>query len=202
MPLNAAPDLAFARGGVPANAPNIGPHRDSWFYIRNDASEDFDKYMFVSIERINDGTVSGAVYSAKKPAANSIKNFAITMHKLPVGKIGRATVFGADGGITLRYSGTAPIAGDTIGTKSGQYEGEVGQTGCAVLGVNAAEMQCVVYPIGGGGGGAVALDIVQAVADGNSGLVSVQSITLKADYSLLPNYTLSGTSKNVKYLRQ
>jgi len=152
MPLNAAPDLAMTRGGVPAAVPGIGPHRDAWFYIRNDASEDFSEYMFVSIERIKDTTVSGAVYSAKKPTADSIRNYAITLHKLPVGMIGRATIFGVDGGVTLKYKGAAPTVGGTIGTKNGQYEGEAGKKGCAVLGVNTDEEQCVVRPFEEEGG--------------------------------------------------
>lgn len=54
----------------------------------------------------------------------------------------------------------------------------------------------VRFPFGGGGG--AELDIVQAVADGSAGSVSVKSITLKA-VDANPNYVQAETAQTVKY---
>lgn len=59
-----------------------------------------------------------------------------------------------------------------------------------------------VRPFGAtGGGGAVSLDIVQAVADGSAGVVSTKVMTLKADVSASPNFTLAASAANANYFK-
>jgi len=53
----------------------------------------------------------------------------------------------------------------------------------------------------GGGGGGATLDVVQATADGASGAVAVKVMTLKADVSLSPNFTLAATGSTVNYFK-
>jgi hypothetical protein len=48
------------------------------------------------------------------------------------------------------------------------------------------------------GGGSATLDIVQAVADGSEGSVSVKSVTLKA-VDANPNFVQAATAQTVKY---
>jgi hypothetical protein len=59
-----------------------------------------------------------------------------------------------------------------------------------------------VRPFGAtGGGGTASLEIVQAVADGSAGVVSTKVMTLKADVSLSPNFTLAATAANANYFK-
>ena len=97
---------------------------------------------------------------------------------------------------------TAPLDGGD-GTSGGPSGGNY-RAPAAQLPIGEAEHEPLsppMTPSEGGGGGEGPAEIVQATADGAAGVIATKVMTMKADPSLSPNFTLADDAVNLNYFK-
>lgn len=113
------------------------------------------------------------------------------------------------------FSGdTQPDVGDEVGVVAGTLGMSADNTGFICLALHGTtsgaslatdgseEGRILVRPYAaGGGGGPATLLVVQATADGASGVVVAKTMTLKADVSATPNYDLAAGTVSYNYYK-
>ena len=184
--------------------------RGGAFIIKNASGAEIPGYSACQISNMAiDVDTGNRVFEVIKPSTDSAGHVLfIGGHKIPATLTGttyslpKASLDFMYGGIAVRYSGSPPAIGDEVGTASGSWTVVAGNTGFTVLGVDAVNLLVYVRP-SGGGGSAVAFDVVQAIeaagTGANAGTIGVKSIVLKSDLTASPNFVQTGSRKVVGY---
>jgi len=179
------------------------PRRSGEWLCYNASGEDIPPNSIAEVTGTcaADGSgTSGPFYKLEKPSDDSLGQVVIVESGIPDGKVGWATNQDTNGGLVIKYAGTAPAIGDSLGATSGGWEGTAGNSGFVVFEVDTERSLAFCGRAGGGGGSACPVKLVQ-VQLAHSGVASVKDIELKADLSDIPNYTTPGDAYDVPYLQ-
>lgn len=174
-----------------------------WLVYNSDAAALKPGYLVEVVGTCKgDGTAGAAYFKVAKPSANNVTAVLVIPFGIQPGKVGVGTMDDRYAGLPVLYSGSTPAIGSTLGTASGSFLAAPGGTGFVVMSVDAANSRAFCRAASaGGGGGSASLQIVQAVANGSAGVVSTKVMTLKADVSASPNFTLATTAANANYFK-
>lgn len=169
------------------------------FDVYNDSGEAIPAYSPMLITERVAKTTGGFYLKVGKPTADSQHQVVFNGGwVLPYQKFSKGTLEFTRSGICAGYNGTAPTIGSNVGTQTGSWKMKSGNLGWLVLAVDTARSLVYIRPSGGGGS---TLSVVQAVADGSNGSVSVKTVVHKVDLSASPNFYQSGDATTVNYFK-
>ena len=133
--------------------------------------------------------------------ADHEKRWCITLESIPAGEFGAAAILGVFPCLVSVGAETDPEAKVINADKEKLESCESGGTADILWkesGTGTKWALVYVRPFGATGG---TLDIVQAVADGTLGAIPAKLLTLKADLSASPNYTLAASATTLGYFK-